>query len=62
MAQVTLGENENVESALRRFRRKVSRANIFADFKKNQYFETPTEKSKRKAIALRRHRKGKRRY
>ncbi|MEB3275093.1 MAG: 30S ribosomal protein S21 [Prochlorothrix sp.] len=53
MAQVLLGENEHLEAALRRFKRKVSRAGIFADIKKNHYFETPTEKRKRKAIARR---------
>ncbi len=60
MAQVTIGENESVESALRRFKRKVSRANIYRDFKKNQFFETPIEKRKRKAIALRNQRRRKR--
>ncbi|KKJ00923.1 30S ribosomal protein S21 [Prochlorothrix hollandica] len=53
MAQVLLGENEHLESALRRFKRTVSQAGIFADIKKNNYFETPTEKRKRKEIARR---------
>lgn len=34
MAQVILGENEGIESALRRFKRQVSKADIFADIKK----------------------------
>ena len=34
MAQVVLGEHEHLESALRRFKRKVSSAGIFADMKK----------------------------
>lgn len=51
MAQVILGENEGIESALRRFKRKVSRAGIFPDMKKNRYFETPAEKRKRKEMA-----------
>ncbi len=29
MAQVVLGEDENIETALRRFKRKVARAGIF---------------------------------
>jgi small subunit ribosomal protein S21 len=61
MAQVIVGQNEGVESALRRFRRKVSRANIFTDFRKNQFFETPLEKSKRKAVALQKQRRRRRR-
>jgi small subunit ribosomal protein S21 len=54
MAQVVLGENEGIESALRRFKRRVSRAGILLDVKKHRYFETPLEKEKRKAIARRR--------
>ena len=51
MTQVLLGENEGIESALRRFKRQVSKAGILADVKKNRHFETPIEKRKRKAIA-----------
>ncbi|MCW6035257.1 30S ribosomal protein S21 [Spirulina subsalsa FACHB-351] len=54
MTQVTVGENEGIESALRRFRREVSKAGIFADMKRLRHFETPQEKRKRKAIARRR--------
>ncbi|MBW4577602.1 MAG: 30S ribosomal protein S21 [Aphanothece sp. CMT-3BRIN-NPC111] len=50
MAQVILGENEGIESALRRFKRKVSHAGIFPDIKKHRFFETPIEKRKRKAV------------
>lgn len=57
MAQVIIGENESIESGLRRFKRKVSRAGIFPDMKKNRFFETPQEKYKRKSIAKQRQRK-----
>lgn len=57
MAQVILGEDEGIESALRRFKRKVSRAGIFPDIKKNRYFETPLEKHKRKEMARHRQRR-----
>lgn len=33
MTQVVLGENEGIESALRRFKRQVSKAGILADVK-----------------------------
>ncbi len=56
MAQVTVGENEGIESALRRFKRQVSKAGIFADLKRLRHFETPVEKQKRKAQAKRRRR------
>lgn len=60
MTQVILGENEGIESALRRFKRQVSKAEIFPDMKKHRHFETPLQKRKRKALA--RHKQRKRRY
>ena len=56
MTQVVVGQNEAIESALRRFKRKVAKAGIYADRKKHQFFETPQEKRKRKAVARRRQR------
>jgi small subunit ribosomal protein S21 len=53
MAQVILGENEHLESALRRFKRKVSGAGIFADMRRYRHFETPAEKRKRKELERR---------
>jgi small subunit ribosomal protein S21 len=57
MTQVVLGENEGIESALRRFKRQVSKAGILADVKSHRHFETPIEKRKRKAIMARRKRR-----
>ena len=60
MSKVTVGENEDIESALRRFKREVSKAEIFPDMKKHRYFETPIQKRKRKEIA--RHKQQRRLY
>ena len=57
MTQVIPGESEGIESALRRFRREVSKTGIFPDMKKHRHFETPIEKRKRKAIAKRKQRR-----
>lgn len=57
MTQVILGEDEGIESGLRRFKRKVSQAGIFPDMRKNRHFETPIQKRKRKAVARRKQRK-----
>jgi small subunit ribosomal protein S21 len=62
MAQVILGENEGIESGLRRFKRKVSQAGISPDMRKNRHFETPIEKRKRKIIAKRKQRRLRSRY
>lgn len=62
MTQVTPGENEGIESVLRRFKREVSKAGIFPDMRKHRHFETPIEKRKRKALAKHKQRKKKFRY
>ena len=54
MTQVVVGENEGIDSALRRFKREVSKAGIFPDMKRQRHFETPIEKRKRKEVARRR--------
>lgn len=60
MTQIRVDDNEGIESALRRFKRKVSKAGIFPDIKKNRHFETPEQKRKRKEVA--RHRQSKRNF
>ncbi len=60
MTQIIVGENEHLESALRRFKREVSKAGISQDMRKHRHFETPIEKSKRKKKALQK--QGKRRF
>lgn len=57
MTQVVIGENENIDSALKRFKRQVSKAGILADVKSRRHFETPLEKRKRKLVAARRKRR-----
>ena len=54
MTQVVLGENEGIDSALRRFKRQVSKAGILADARSRCHFETPIEKRKRKEVIARR--------
>ena len=58
LRQVTVGEHEGIESALRRFKRQVSKSGIFADLKMLRHHETPIEKYKRK---LQQRRKARRR-
>ena len=48
MSQITIGENEGIESGLRRFKRQVSKAGVFAELKRLRYHEKPVEKYKRK--------------
>ncbi|MEL7085776.1 MAG: 30S ribosomal protein S21 [Cyanobacteria bacterium P01_A01_bin.3] len=57
MAQVFVGENEQIESALRRFKREVSKAGIFSDLRRTRHFETPAQKRLRKARSKQKRRK-----
>eukprot|EP00741_Cyanophora_paradoxa_P005142 tig00000863_g4984.t1 len=52
--QVTVQEGEPLASALKRFKRAVSRAGILQEARRHRFFETTQEKAKRKAQNARR--------
>ncbi|MEC9381775.1 MAG: 30S ribosomal protein S21, partial [Thermodesulfobacteriota bacterium] len=43
--------NENLENALRRFKRQVEKGGVLSDAKKKEYFEKPSETKKKKLFA-----------
>lgn len=51
---VVVGENEPIESALRRFKKDVQKSGHLFELRRRRYFETATEKRIRKAAAARR--------
>ena len=58
MSQVTVGENEGIESALRRFKRSCEKAGLIAEVRKREHYEKPTTIRKRAAAAaVKRHAK-----
>ena len=58
MAIVEVHPNENVESALRRFKRKVQQEDIIKDIKKHSFYLKPGDKRRAKqALARKRNRK-----
>ncbi|MFV1987230.1 MAG: 30S ribosomal protein S21 [Gemmatimonadota bacterium] len=59
--QYTLRENEELDRALRKFRRKVQRAGIFRDIKKHRFYEKPSEARRRKMKAAERRRRRRKR-
>lgn len=62
MAEVRLQENESLENALRRFKRKVQQEDIIKEVKKHSYYLKPGEKRRLKqALARKRSRKKMRR-
>ena len=50
---VRVREGEPFERALRRFRRQVERAGILKEVRRRQYYEKPSVRRKKKALAAR---------
>ena len=62
MAEVRIQEGESIESALRRFKRKVQQEDIIKDIKKHSFYLKPGDKRRvKQALARKRSRKKMRR-
>ena len=53
MSEIRVGENESLESALKRFKRKCARSGVLAEVRKREHYEKPSVKRKKKAEAAR---------
>ena len=53
MGEVRLGEDESIDSALRRFKKKIQKAGILSEVKRRERYEKPSLRRKRKAEAAR---------
>jgi small subunit ribosomal protein S21 len=53
MAYISVNTNESIESALRRFKRKVISEEIIKDLKKHAHFIPPGQKAKLKSVNAR---------
>ncbi|MGH7782485.1 MAG: 30S ribosomal protein S21 [Candidatus Binatia bacterium] len=53
MAYISVNVNESIESALRRFKRKVISEEIIKDLKKHAHFSPPGQKAKLKSVNAR---------
>jgi len=54
VANVAATDNENFESLLRRFNKKVQQEGILSEVRRREHFEKPSVKRKRKEAAKRR--------
>ena len=62
MAEIRINEGESIESALRRFKRKVQQEDIIKEIKKHSFYMKPGDKRRAKqALARKRQRKKMRR-
>lgn len=51
--EIRVGENESLESAIKRWKRKCARSGTLADARKREHYEKPSVKRKKKAEAAR---------
>lgn len=48
MIKVIVGENESIDRAITRFKKKCQQAGILRDYRKNSYFLKPSQKKRLK--------------
>lgn len=53
VAEVRLGENESIDSAIRRFKKKIQKAGILSEVRRRERYEKPSLRRKRKEEAAR---------
>jgi len=52
--EVRVGENETLDSALRRFKRQCQKAGVLSEVRKREHYEKPSVRRKKKSEAARR--------
>ena len=53
MSEIRVKKNESLDSALRRFKRNISKDGVMAEVKKRKHYEKPSVKRKKKSEAAR---------
>ena len=53
MAEIKVGKNETLDSALRRFKRATQKAGILSEVRKREHYEKPSVARKKKSEAAR---------
>ncbi len=53
MPIIKVRDNEPLDSALRRFKRKCQRSGVLSEAKRREHYEKPSQRRKRKSIAAR---------
>jgi len=56
MPGIKVRDGEPIDKVLRIFKKQVEKAGVIGDLKKNQHYEKPSVKRKKKAIAARKRR------
>jgi len=53
VAEIKVGKNETLDSALRRFKKQCAKAGVLAEVRKREHYEKPSVKRKKKSEAAR---------
>ncbi|HHX23768.1 MAG: 30S ribosomal protein S21 [Tepidanaerobacteraceae bacterium] len=53
MSEIRVGENESLDNALRRFKRKCQRSGVLSEVRKREHYEKPSVRRKKKSEAAR---------
>ncbi len=53
MAEIKVGKNESLDSALKRFKKQCSRSGIISEVRRREHYEKPSVRRKKKAEAAR---------
>lgn len=53
MSEIRVKKNESLDSALRRFKRNISKDGVMAEVKKRKHYEKPSVRRKKKSEAAR---------
>ena len=60
--EVVVQDNESLDRALRRFKRKVQRSGLYSELRKRRYYEKPSaQRTRKREAAIRRERRRQRR-
>lgn len=61
MSEIHIKEGENIDSALKRFKRSCAKAGVLAEVRRREHYESPSVKRRKKSEAARKN-KNKRFY
>ena len=53
MSEIKVGDNESLENALRRFKKKCARSGVLSEARKREHYDKPSVKRKKKSEAAR---------
>ena len=56
MSEIRVKDNESLDSALKRFKRSCAKAGVLSDLRKQEYYQSPSVRRRKKSEAARKNR------